>query len=69
MSLESPFASSGASRPEQADRYPKISFTFSKKLEDRSAGLFSTFDNTPSCSSNLRCSRDTLAGITTRMLT
>src|SRR5271155_5093444 len=45
-----------------------MSFTFSKNVEFRSAGLFSTFKVCPSCSSIRRCSRDTFAGITTRML-
>ena len=35
-----------------------MSFTLSKKLEERSAGLFSTFMDWPSCSSNRRCSRE-----------
>ena len=63
------FADEGPAVPRlQASRYPNISFTFSKKLEDRSTGLFSTFDHAPSCSNNRRCSREVLAGITTRML-
>jgi hypothetical protein len=66
---EASFADEGSAVPQlQASRYPNISFTFSKKLEDRSTGLFSTFDNAPNCSNNRRCSREVLAGITTRML-
>src|SRR5882724_7234454 len=45
---------------------PKISFTLSKMDELRSAGLFSTFRVVPSCSINLRWSRVSLVGVSTR---
>src|ERR1700676_95723 len=45
---------------------PKMSFTLSKSEEPRSAGLFSTFSDAPSCSINLRCSRVSLVGVSTR---
>ena len=48
--------------------YPKMSFTLSKNVEFRSAGLFSTFIDCPSCSRIRFCSRETFAGTTTRML-
>jgi hypothetical protein len=46
--------------------YPKISFTFSKIDEFRSAGLFSTFNDAPNCSINFRCSRVNFVGVITR---
>jgi hypothetical protein len=46
--------------------YPKISFTLSKIDELRSAGLFSTWIEAPSCSINLRCSRVSFVGVNTR---
>lgn len=46
--------------------YPKMSLTLSKMEEPRSAGLFSTFSVAPSCSTNLRCSRVSFVGVSTR---
>lgn len=46
--------------------YPKISFTLSKIEDPRSAGLFSTFNDAPNCSSNFRCSRVSFVGVSTR---
>jgi hypothetical protein len=46
--------------------YPKISLTFSKIDELRSAGLFSTFSVAANCSINFRCSRVSLVGVSTR---
>jgi len=43
-----------------------MSFTLSKIDELRSAGLFSTFSVTPSCSINLRWSRVSFVGVSTR---
>ena len=56
-------------RSGKACGYPKISFTLSKKLDERSTGLFSIFSDWPSCSSSFRCSRETFDGVTTRTLT
>ena len=46
--------------------YPKMSFTFSKMDELRSAGLLSTFSEAPNCSMSLRCSRVNFVGVSTR---
>src|SRR5690349_1050869 len=43
-----------AQRSDGANRYPKMSLTLSKMEEPRSAGLFSTLSEAPSCSMSLR---------------
>jgi hypothetical protein len=57
---------SGAARRTPQLIHPKISLTLSKIVDPRSAGLFSTFSDAPSCSTNLRCSRVNFVGVSTR---